>query len=80
MTWQEFCSLLAGLSPDSPLGRIVQIRSENDKKVLKHFTKNQHKIRNDWRSRKMRKVAPATIEERDRLLEQLKSAFVSMAK
>ena len=25
MKWDEFCSLLSGLSPESPLGRIVQI-------------------------------------------------------
>ncbi|MGN0501765.1 MAG: Gp15 family bacteriophage protein, partial [Ruminococcus sp.] len=48
MTWQEFRSLLSGLGPDTPLARTVQIRLEDDKDVLKHFTSAQHRIRNKW--------------------------------
>lgn len=80
MKWDEFCSLLSGLSPESPLGRIVQIRSENDKKMLKHFTRQQHKIRNEWRHRKTKSVTPATIAERDAFVEQMKNDFISMAR
>ncbi len=56
MSWSEFCTLLSGLSPDTPLGRIVSIRAEKDPKVLKNFTKEQQKIRNDWQRRKWRKL------------------------
>ena len=41
MTWDEFRDLLVGISPETPLGRIVSIRAEEDKEVLKHFTKEQ---------------------------------------
>ena len=41
MTWGEFCSLLGGLGPKTPLGQIVSIRSENDPKMLKNFTPSQ---------------------------------------
>lgn len=41
MTWDEFCTLLSGLKPDTPLGNIVSIRSETDKDILKHFTPQQ---------------------------------------
>jgi len=51
MSWGEFSTLLAGLMPDTPLGQIVSIRSEDDKEMLKHFTPEQHRIRNEWRSR-----------------------------
>lgn len=51
MTWSEFCSLLSGIMPKTPLGQIVSIRAEEDKDILKNFTKEQHKIRNDWRNR-----------------------------
>lgn len=37
--------------PETPLGQIVSIRSEEDKEMLKHFTKEQHRIRNEWRNR-----------------------------
>lgn len=55
MTWDEFTTLLAGINGDTPLGRIVSIRSENDKERLKHFTPEERRIRNEWRS-KHRKV------------------------
>ena len=43
MSWNEFCSLLQGLGPETPLARTVQIRLETDKEVLKNFTSSQHK-------------------------------------
>ncbi len=77
MKWDEFCSLLRGLSADTPLGQIVQIRAENDKAVLKYFTKHQQKIRSEWRNRAAKQM---TIKDSDVMLEQLKQAFISMAK
>lgn len=54
MSWSEFSTLLAGIMPETPLGQVVSIRSENDKDILKNFTKEQHRIRNEWRSRMAR--------------------------
>lgn len=76
MRWDEFCALLSGLGPETPLGRIVQIRAENDKEILKHFTKDQRRIRNEWRGRKAQSVS---AENLDAFLEQMKQAFVQMA-
>lgn len=77
MTWDEFSSLLCGLGADSPLVRIVRIRSEKDRDVLKHFTKEQHKIRSDWlrRKRSAGSAGMKTIEERDAFLRQLAGMF-----
>lgn len=77
MTWDEFSSLLRGLGADSPLVRIVRIRSERDREVLKHFTKDQHKIRNDWLRHRASSVRASlkTIEERDAFLRQLADMF-----
>lgn len=69
--------MLSGLSADTPLGRIVQIRTENDRNVLKHFTTQQKKIRSDWRNRAAKQI---TIKDSDIILEQIKQAFISMAK
>lgn len=76
MKWDEFKDLLVGISPDTALGRMVAIRSENDKEVLKHFTKDQKRIRDEWRQRRAKTV---TTEQRDVMLEQLKKAFMNMA-
>lgn len=76
MKWDEFKDLMVGIGPDTALGRIVQIRSEDDPEVLKHFTKEQHKIRNEWLARKAKNLSK---EQMDDMLEQLKKAFISMA-
>ena len=48
--------MLSGIMPETPLGRIVGIRAEKDPKVIKEFTKEQKKIRNDWILRRNRKL------------------------
>lgn len=67
MKWSEFRSLLVGIGPDTILGRIVAIRAEDDKDMLKNFTAEQRKIRSDWRNRNVkqmdkREAEKATIE------------------
>lgn len=54
MTWDEFCTLLAGIMPETPLGQVVQIRSENDREKLKSFTPEQKRIRTSWRTRDLK--------------------------
>ena len=51
ISWSEVKMLVSGLLSDTPLGRIIQIRSENNKEQLKNFTPEMHKIRNEWRNR-----------------------------
>ena len=74
--WAECCQLLAGTSPDTALGRMVSIRSEDDEDILKHFTPGQRRIRAEW----MRNRAKAKTEsETMAYVEQLKQAFIAMA-
>ena len=78
MSWSEFCTLLAGIMPDTPLGQVVSIRSENDKDALKNFTKEQHRIRNEWRRRRTKAVALNKDEVKKQLKmfqEAMKKAF-----
>ena len=76
MKWDEFKDLLAGLGPESPLGRIVSIRSEEDEDVLKHFSKEHHRIRNEWRKKRAQNVSEKELAA---VLENLKNAFITMA-
>ena len=76
MKWNEFASLLSGLSPDSPLGRLVQIRTETDKKVIKNFTSHQRKIYNEWQTKRLKTSSPQANEN---AIEQMRQMFVSMA-
>lgn len=51
MDWKEFTVLLSGIMPETPLGKIVAIRCEENKDILKNFSPEENRIRNDWRSR-----------------------------
>jgi len=57
MPYSEFTTLLAGLDHETPLGRIVGIRTEDDKDQLKAFTPEMRKIRRDWQAKVAKKMA-----------------------
>lgn len=77
MKWQEFADLLSGLSPETPLGRMVAIRSESNPDVIKNFTPDQKRIRAEW----AKKSASHVTEEQMRtMLDSLKAAFIANAK
>lgn len=78
MSWDEFCTLLSGLGPKTPLGEIVQIRSEKDKEILKHFTPQQKKIRSDWQRRKNKKVTNMNKYNND--MAMFEKMFSSLSK
>lgn len=56
LEWDEFLNLLGGLLPETPLSRVVAIRKEKDPEVLKKFTPEQKKIRNDWLKKSVTEV------------------------
>lgn len=72
MSWGEFCTLLAGIMPKTPLGEVVNIRSEENKDILKNFTPEQHRIRNEWRNRQ---VDDMTNEEKKEKIKELQEIF-----
>lgn len=77
MPYSEFCSYLSGIMPDTPLGRIVSIRSETDKDVLKHFTPEQKKIRSEWQKHNVKHVSKSEMDE---VLANFQNMFRNLAK
>lgn len=75
MDFHEFCTLLSGIMPESPLGNIISIRSEEDKDTLKHFSDAQHQIRNEWRDRQTKKLIASTNKEE--VMDEVKNLFKS---
>lgn len=78
MSWSEFCSLLSGIMPETPLGQIIGIRTEKDPQKIKVFTKEQRKIRNDWilkRNKKLREDPEAYKSYIDGFQAWCKSTF-----
>lgn len=76
MSWSEFTTLLAGLNGNTPLGAVVQIRSEKDPKVIKNFTKEQKQIYNRWKFKQAKNI---TREEYDKAMKQFDAMFKSMS-
>ncbi|MNW40123.1 Bacteriophage Gp15 protein [compost metagenome] len=76
MPWSEFCTMVAGLMPDTPLGNIVAIRSEQDPKVRKSFNSDQKRIYNDWRLRR----AERKLEDPNKLDQEMKALEAALAR
>jgi hypothetical protein len=74
MTFTEFCTLLSGIMPKTPLGQMVSIRSEDNEDMLKNYTKEQHEIRNNWRTRN-NPVANMTDEEKEEKINEVQELF-----
>jgi hypothetical protein len=49
----EFLRLLSGIMPDTPLGRLVCVRAETNREIIKNFGAHERKIRAEWASRSM---------------------------
>ena len=75
VSWDEFRSLLAGLSPETPLGRMVAIRSESDDNVIEHFTADQKKIWNAWRNRNAENMTQTEYDQQMIELERMMAAL-----
>ena len=56
MSYSEFCSLLSGIMPDTPLGRAVSIRAEKKPEIIKKFSDEQKRIRNEWIIKRNRRI------------------------
>lgn len=77
MAWSEFCDLLTGLSPDTALARVIAIRSEEDKDVLKRFTPEQRRIRSEWRGRVAKQRSEQDVTS---FLSQMQTVFQRMSR
>lgn len=73
----EFLNLLSGIMADTPLGLIVQIRSENDPDVINSFTPEQKRIRSEWINKKAKEISK---EDYDKAMENFKNMLISLAK
>lgn len=78
MSWDEFVTLLSGINGDTPLGRIVSIRAENDPETLKRFTASEKKIRNEWRTRHRKVITDK--QEYEAAMSGFLAMFKSIAK
>lgn len=76
MNYAELCTLISGLMPDTPLGNIIQIRSEDDEEILKNFTQDQKNIRWKYRNKIAKKVSK---EDYEKAISEMQKAFRELA-
>lgn len=48
LPWPEWVRLVAGLMEDTPLGKLVAVRTERDPAVLRRMTPWQRRARGEW--------------------------------
>ena len=76
MTWYDFNLALMGLLPETPLGRIVEIRTEKDPKKIQKMSSWEREKRLEWQEFKMRKEISnqlkMTIKEREAIVNEQK--------
>jgi len=80
MHYPEYRRFFNGLMDDTPLGRIISIRSEKDKETLKRMGAGEKKIRSDWiKFRSKQKMNSMTLKEKEEQVlafqEAMKKAF-----
>ncbi len=65
---------------DTPLGYVVQIRSETDRKRIEQMTEQEKKIRREWRRFKTKKaMADHQVQQITMTVEQFQNAMRNLA-
>jgi len=62
ITVQEYVALLSGISPDTPLGRVIQIRNTTDPKQL---NPQAQAIRSEWLAYQAKTNPSSLMDPRD---------------
>lgn len=76
MDWTEFSILLNGLTDETPLGKIIQIRSEDNQEIIDHYSKAEKEIYDKWQHRQMElKYANKSKEE---VMKDIQNMFKGM--
>lgn len=73
--YSDWYRLVGGLMEDTPLGRIVLIRKETNKDIIKEYGSYEKKVRADWNSFRASKVTQQQREDTAAYFEKL---FTSM--
>lgn len=67
LPWPEWERLVSGLMEDTPLGKLVAVRTERDPAALRRMTPWQRKARRDWNcflAQQARQTQPDTGAQR----------------
>lgn len=78
--YSDWSKMVSGLMDDTPLGRIVAVRSEKNQDILKKYTPEQRRIRSEWQAflqNKKQKENEENMEQRMASLSAMLAALFS---
>lgn len=78
LTWAEWAKLVSGLMDDTPLGRVVAVRSESDREIIKHFSPWQRQVRAEWAARRARSMTQQDKESNRKAMQALEAAMAKL--
>lgn len=64
LSYSDWAKLVSGLMNDTPLGKIIEIRSEDDADIIKNMNSEQLAIRNEWQEFRMSQTVYSKEEMR----------------
>lgn len=76
MDWREFIVLLNGLTEDTPLGKIISIRSETDEEIINNYSDGQKKIYDEWRKKQLE--TKYRNKNKEEVMQDIKQMFKGM--
>lgn len=74
LPYPEWAKLVSGLMDDTPLGRVVAVRREDDPKIIAKMTVWQRRIRSEWQSfqaNRLKKRSPDMLRAQMADLERM---------
>ena len=76
----DWAKMVSGLMEDTPLGRVVSIRCEKDREIIKNMSPSQLALRREWEEFRVRKMvqSPAQMQAYKQQLQALEQAFAVM--
>lgn len=79
LKYSDWAKLVSGLMEDTPLGRIVSIRSETDREAIRKFTSEQKKVYNYWQRFRSRKIMsdPEFLRSYEEQMKALERSFAA---
>lgn len=71
--------MVSGLMEDTPLGRVVGIRAEKDKDMIKNFSQEQKQIQADWKKFRAKNSKKIDVDSYNMQMNALENMFASLA-
>lgn len=77
LSYCDWAKLVSGLMNDTPLGKIIEIRSEDDRDIIKNMTSEQLAIRNEWQEFKISQTvySKEDMKKQSEMLEKMMASL-----